>query len=529
VIIRPGSLVAGTVTKYVLLGFNIAAGAVLMPFTVAHLGRSQYGLWMLVASMTTYFQLLDIGYGNGVVRHLVEADARNDAEEVNCIASTFVVVYTIIGAVALLLTGCLIVWVIPRFPHLSPADVRLARCVVAILALRVAVGFPMTVFGAVTNARQGFVLNNAVAIAVVAANAVITYLVLRAGFGLLGLVAATTAVNALGYTGYAATARHVFPALHISTRRFRADRWREVTAFSIWMFVIDIAVQIGFNIDNLVIGAAMSTAAVATYAVALRLSEYQRRFCDQFSGMLFPVAVSLGARGDTHALRAVMIEGSRVTTLLGGAAMLCLIGFGGPLIRAWMGPGFEDSVGALIALAIASAILVAHAPMNKVLVARGRHRMVAATWIGESLTNLVLSVILVRRFGLTGVAVATALPLAVGHFGILLPAACRAVGLELSTAIRQMFGPALGGVFTGTIAAAIIRVRAGRSASFRLVLVELALTAAVYMVGVLFLGSNRQMRHEHWTHVKTYGQSLAAFLDRQPLTPAGGLEPPGRG
>jgi hypothetical protein len=40
VIIRPGSPVAGTVTKYVLLVFNIAAGAVLMPFTVAHLGRT---------------------------------------------------------------------------------------------------------------------------------------------------------------------------------------------------------------------------------------------------------------------------------------------------------------------------------------------------------------------------------------------------------------------------------------------------------------------------------------------------------
>src|SRR2546430_3137004 len=86
---RSGSLLAGTVTKYVLLVFNIGAGIVLMPFTVAHLGRSQYGLWMLVASMTTYFQLLDIGYGNGVVRHLVEADARNDVDEVHTIARTF--------------------------------------------------------------------------------------------------------------------------------------------------------------------------------------------------------------------------------------------------------------------------------------------------------------------------------------------------------------------------------------------------------------------------------------------------------
>ena len=65
------NLIAGTFTKYLLLAFNIATGMFLMPFTVHHLGQAEYGLWMLVASMTYYFQLLDMGYGNGIVRHIV--------------------------------------------------------------------------------------------------------------------------------------------------------------------------------------------------------------------------------------------------------------------------------------------------------------------------------------------------------------------------------------------------------------------------------------------------------------------------
>src|SRR5262245_28321671 len=52
------NLIAGTVTKYIVLGLSIGLGAVLMPFTVGHLGKTEYGLWMLVASMTAYFQLL---------------------------------------------------------------------------------------------------------------------------------------------------------------------------------------------------------------------------------------------------------------------------------------------------------------------------------------------------------------------------------------------------------------------------------------------------------------------------------------
>lgn len=66
----PGSsvirnLMAGTATNYAVLGVNLALGLVLMPFTVRHLGTSQYGLWMLVASLTSYFQLLDLGTAPG--------------------------------------------------------------------------------------------------------------------------------------------------------------------------------------------------------------------------------------------------------------------------------------------------------------------------------------------------------------------------------------------------------------------------------------------------------------------------------
>lgn len=46
------NLLAGTITKYVLLAVSLGTGVFLMPFTVRHLGKAQYGLWMLVASVT---------------------------------------------------------------------------------------------------------------------------------------------------------------------------------------------------------------------------------------------------------------------------------------------------------------------------------------------------------------------------------------------------------------------------------------------------------------------------------------------
>src|SRR5205085_9274828 len=130
------NLLTGTATKYVLLAVNIALGIFLMPFTIRHLGTTEYGLWMLIASMTSYFQLLDLGYGNGLVRHIADADARGNIPLVNRILSTFVIVYTGLGLAAELAVGAMILWVVPNFPKLLPSQISLARFVLAMIGLR---------------------------------------------------------------------------------------------------------------------------------------------------------------------------------------------------------------------------------------------------------------------------------------------------------------------------------------------------------------------------------------------------------
>ena len=114
---------------------------------------------------------------------------------------------------------------------------------------------------------------------------------------------------------------------------------------------------------------------VAVYAVALRLAEYQRRLCDQFSGMLFPVV--MGLSGDRDALKRALIEGNRVAVTLVTGASVCLIGFSGPLIHRWMGPAFDGSVVPFVFLALAGFVVVSQAASSNVLIACGADRLVA--------------------------------------------------------------------------------------------------------------------------------------------------------
>jgi O-antigen/teichoic acid export membrane protein len=500
-------MIAGTATRYALLVANIAAGVVLMPYTIHHLGQHRYGLWMMVASVTYYFSLLDLGYSNGVVKHLVDADARGDVARMNVIASTFVGVYTALAAAAGLVAAAIIVFVIPRLPGIADDDVPLAQGVVTILAIRAAIGLPMLVFGAVTNARQGFVINNTIAVALVIVNAVVTWAVLASGGGLLALVALTTVASTAGYAAYAWSAHHVFPELRIRLRQFDRAEWRSVTAYSLYLFLIGFAVQLSFNVDNLVVGGVLGTAAVAVYSVATRLSEYQRRLCDQFSGMLFPVVLGYRSGGDDRAVQRSLVEGARVSLLLVTVATIVLVGFARPLIDRWMGPGFEGSLGPLVVLAAVGVVMVGHGAQHTVLLACGRQRLVAIIWMVEGIANISLSLAFVRYWGATGVALGTLLPVFIGHVGVMTPAACRAVGLTLARFSRQCVVPSVVGGVPGVLTCLLLRTWFPPH-SLVGVLAEAIPTVAVFGLTVFVAGFDRETRVDYLRHLRNVRLAL---------------------
>jgi O-antigen/teichoic acid export membrane protein len=495
------NVVTGTATKYLLLAVNVALGVFLLPFTLGHLGAAEYGLWMLVASMTYYFQLLDLGYGSGVVRHIAEADARHDLDRVNRIASTFVVVYAGLGLAAAAGVAAIIVWIIPRFPRLHADQIARAQILLALMGVRIAVGFPMTVFGAATTARQRFALNNTVAIGVTLANGAVTYLVLSAGYGLIALVAATTAVGLASYAAYAWTARRAFPTLRIRPSAFSRDLVREITTYSIYLFLIDIAIQIGFNLDNIVIGAALGTSAVAVYAIALRLADYQRQMCNQFNGLLFPVVVRFDASGRRDALRDLLVDGTRIALTLVVGVTVCVMAFGRPLIVRWMGAGFEGSVVPLYVLALTGIVLVGQGPLGTILLGTGRHRLVAVVALLEALVNLALSLVLVRSYGITGVAIGTALPVIVANLCVLLPAACRQAGIGVGTFARIVAGPAIVGAVPAIGVAVALRL-SWPPESLVVTIGEGAVTGLVYLTVVALGGLDSDVRHRYVDHVR---------------------------
>ena len=100
-------LKAGAALNYAIILLNTIVGLLYTPYMLRMMGKSEYGLYSLVASVISYLTILDLGLGNAVVRYTAKFRAEGKQREQYEMFGMFFVLYVIIGAVALLLGSAL--------------------------------------------------------------------------------------------------------------------------------------------------------------------------------------------------------------------------------------------------------------------------------------------------------------------------------------------------------------------------------------------------------------------------------------
>jgi O-antigen/teichoic acid export membrane protein len=481
-------------TRYIAIITDALIGLVLLPFNVHHLGPAAYGLWMLTASMTTYFSVLDLGFGGSIVKFIAYYRAKRDLRGLNEIASTLFVIFSVVGVIAYAVF-LLVAFNIGRFFNLTPDQVSTGRSLMLIIGVYVSIGFPFSIFGGIINGFQRYDLNNLVGVCSSLIVAAVNVAMLLAGYSLVQLVLVTTSIRVATYAAYRLNAYHVFPSLSLSPTLFLWSRVRELTSFSVYVAIIDWSNKLNYSIDAVIIGAYLGPAAVALWTVPQRLAEMLQRLTNQFNGVIFPVIVDSDAGQKSERLRTIFIQGTRLSLVtvvpLAGALFL----LADPLIRSWVGPRFIDSIVVAQILICVVAIRVGNATATTVLKGAGQHRLLAFTNAGAALVNVALSLLWIRRFGLVGQAFGTLIPVAFASVVVLWPAACRRVGIGFGAAFRQAVWPTLWPI--AAMALLVVPLRHALPARLFSVAIAGAAGAIAYAVVFLAFAVNRDERRAY--------------------------------
>lgn len=395
-------------TSYIV---SAALGFLLTPLVVHSLGDTGYGLWTLVLSLTGYFGLLDMGIRSSVGRYVARHVALRDDEGVNRTVSTALVMLGAGGALAILATVAMASFFFDSL-NIAPELAETGRVAFTITGLNLACALPLGAFSAVLIGLERFDVLSGVTIAGELTRAALVVTALRLEYGIVPLALIALAVNLGMYLAMFVFARRFHP-FQIGWRFVSLANFRELFGFGIYRFIWIVSNQLIFYSDSVVIGAFLGAAAITHFTLARSITAYGRNVVSLVADTFAPSATRMDARQDLQGLQKLLLTGTKIALLVSLPLCLGFIFFGKQFIVLWMGERYASSAVFLLILAIPQITSMPQYVSTLVLAGMARHKMLAYFAFAEGVANLALTILLIRKSGLMGVALGSAIPHAI--------------------------------------------------------------------------------------------------------------------
>lgn len=409
-------LKAGAVLNYVIILLNTLVGLLYTPYMLRMLGQSEYGLYSLVASVISYLTILDLGFGNAIVRYTAKFRTEGKQAEQYEMFGMFFLLYIAIGLLVLLLGSLLYFNVNVIFDKtMTIAEIEKAQVMLLLLVFNLAFTFPMSIWGSIITAYERFVFPRILNIIRIVLNTVVMICLLYMGYKALALVVVQTIFNVLTLI-----LNYIYCKKELSIKMyFRNFRWeflKEVAIYSFWIFLNAIMDRIYWSTGQFVLGATVGTAAVAVFAVAIQLEHMYMMFSSSISSVFLPkVTGMVTTSNDKKMISDLFIRTGRIQFIVMSLILSGFIVFGKQFILLWAGHGYEDAYIITLLFFIALFIPLIQNLGITILQARNQMKFRSLLYIGIAALALIFQVILAKKYEGIGCAFAVAGALLLGQ------------------------------------------------------------------------------------------------------------------
>ena len=421
-------------------GYAVQIGVTffLTPFVLHHLGDMRYGVWVIITSVTGYYGLLALGFQGGVNLYLTRYLATRDFENMNMVASTAVVTLSCIGMLVTAVSIA-IAWLSSAIFNIPTGMVDEAFWCVIISGISIAFQLSLFPFSATFMSTQRYDIANLIGVLTRLLSAGLVYGALKLGYGLIGVSVAVAGSNIVDYCVRWRIAYRLIPELELSLKLSNMNTFREIFSFGTWTFMISIAHSIFYYMDSIIIAALMPVAALTPYALAAGVVRQLEGLLNQIEMVFYPAVTQLHAQNELDTLRLVYLKGSRFLLVTVSISAVITGFWAEDFYRLWLGKnyviGSEYPSVALLFQILLVAMIARFLPgiSSQVLLGSVRVKPLAILVFAEAMSNAFLSIVLIRNYGLVGVAWATLVSTLVFH-SFILPII---VGWQLDVALRD--------------------------------------------------------------------------------------------
>ena len=329
------------ISSFVIQGISIGISLVMLPITLSYVNASQYGIWLTLSSIVTWFSFFDIGLTQGLRNKFAEARAKDFDSLAQAYVST---TYTILTAIfcglwlVFLIVNHWLNWssILRVSEDMRSEVTTLAVIVFSYFCLR----FVFRIINTVLTADQKPAVSSLIdLLGQVLSLAIIFVLIKTTEGSLIKLGVALCASPLL----ILITANFFF--FNRKYKRFRPQfskvdlsYAKDLLNLGVVFFVIQVAGIIQFQTANIIIARNFGTADVTSYNVVYRYFGVLNMLSAIFLTPFWSASTEAYLKNDIMWIKNAMKKYNLLNLLLICAGVMMLI-FSGPIYRAWLGEG----------------------------------------------------------------------------------------------------------------------------------------------------------------------------------------------
>lgn len=415
-------LKAGVVLNYVVIFLNTVVGLLYTPYMLRMMGQSEYGLYSLVASVIAYLTVLDLGFGNAIVRYTAKFRAEKKTEEQYEMFGMFFLLYLVIGIIAFGIGLGLYFNVDTLFGNtMTAVELGRARIMMLLLVANLAFTFPMSIWGSVIQAYEDFVFQKSLNIFRIILNTAVMICLLHFGYKAVAMVVVQTIFNVLTLVvNFIYCRRKLNIHIYFRFKHFHWGFLKEVAIYSFWIFLNAIMDRVYWSTGQFVLGAMVGTAAVAVFAIAIQLEGMYMQFSTAISSVFLPKVTAMVATNRSRKeISDLFIRTGRIQYIVLAYILSGFIIFGRQFIELWAGAGYTDAYIISLLFFIPLTVPLIQNLGITILQARNEMKFRSVLYIIIALVSLAMQIVLTRYFGGIGCAMGVSGALVVGQILIM--------------------------------------------------------------------------------------------------------------
>ena len=407
----------GAILSYAIIVVNMLVGILYTPILTAKLGQSEYGLYSLVTSVISYLTILDFGFGNAIIIYTTRYKVSNQKEKEEKLHGMFLIIYTVIGALAGIIGAILWLNVDKLFGNsMNYEELQKAKVLMGILTLNLIITFPLSIFSSIITAYEKFIFSKVLNLIRIILNPIVMLVLLNFGYKSIALVVLNTTFN-IGTL----VINYIYCKKNLNTKlkfgKLDTKLLKEIMAYSVWIFLNSIMDKINWNVDQFILGTICGTTVVAIYSVASQLNQMYLNFSTAIAGVMLPkVAKMEEQNASDEEFSHVFIQTGRIQYIVMALIMSGFLLYGQEFINiVWVGPEYSQSyIIACILMLPLTIPLIQNVGLN-IIQAKNQYKFRVIVLFIFSIFNLIISIFLSKLYGGIGAAIGTSLSIICGQ------------------------------------------------------------------------------------------------------------------